>query len=549
MKKIILVGILIFLFVASYKLGDTVLWHDEAEVGTIARNVLQTGLPTTISNGQFLPIANYEGFHTQTSPYLFRWQTWIMFYLAAAGLSVNQNSEIMLRLPFLLVGFVTLIPFYYLSLEIIGSKKVAWLSTFLLAFSTQYIILIRYARYYSLVMLFGVISTHFFLKYIKSKENYLLTDLNPNKKYLAIFMVAMICLFYTHYLSFYSLLLGFVSFYLVIYGFSLLKLKMIIISKNLFWFILCIILLILSTTPWMIIFTKDNDILSRFSLFDLSSNIFILLKKINRTIPLSLLLPSFIFAIKSIKNRKFNLDFLLLFWLFISTIASVSLLTALSIPPSFGPELRYILVVYPFLFIFIAFFLGKIFLLSKFCSIWVVCLFVFTNIFSLPVELVVRENYWPFPSDKSQFRSYIFEYIFSELRTGYIGPAGEINRFFNDRNVLNGNFFVSLEGASLLFDHPEYTVDNIYTYAKKHNRKMISNDLKSYDWVILRNNCSADCLFSDSESVKEILNKYFIKHEIPIYDYIVNNREEIPYHLFANPRFRPFVVIYENQKN
>jgi 4-amino-4-deoxy-L-arabinose transferase-like glycosyltransferase len=66
-------------------IGATTLWSDEAETALVARNILQTGLPTA-SDGRHL-VSIFPNQHDVRDG-IYYWQPWLQMYLAAASMAV-----------------------------------------------------------------------------------------------------------------------------------------------------------------------------------------------------------------------------------------------------------------------------------------------------------------------------------------------------------------------------------------------------------------------------------------------------------------------------
>lgn len=539
-----ILGVLLF-GLSFYNLGSAKFWHDESEVGTIANQIIRTGLPSVTYRDAVLPIARSNDFYTSSSQHLYRWQTWLMFYVAALGIKIGGATALAARVPFVIIGLLTLPFFYKLALQLTQSKPIAKLSILLLGSSTQYLILIRYARYYSLVMFFGVFATYSFLQLITKKSKVW--------NWTVLFIFSMVSLFYAHYLSFYGMLFGFGLYYIWSQikrrKFSFTLLRTLLIHP----FSVAVIVMIVCTTPWILIFRKGVSVDTHFIADDVVINMLRLFEKINRSVPLILSLTGLaVFTkYKTEEHAELNTSPI---WLTVLLIASsftvVAITTALNIPPSFTSELRYILPVYPFFFIFLAMFLQALFVCHKRLVIIFAVLVIGTNVFSLPVEALVQDTYWPLVQNRFAVRSYLYEFITQELIHGYVGPTAGILQLLDENKESGDAVFASLEGTSIIFDQPDLKVDNEYTFAVRKNKSFSPENFRDFDWVILRDGCSFDCIFKNSEdanTAKKILIDNFSRHEIPIYDYIVDNREEIPYHLFKTPTQDPHVVVYKNE--
>lgn len=537
------------IFLSFYRIGNTKFWHDESEVGMIGKQILRTGLPLAEDSDGILPVALTNDFHTPWQPHLYRWQTWLMFYVAAAGMGVGGATEIAARFPFVCIGLLNLIFIYYLVKELIGDIRLAKVTTLLLGFSAQYLILIRNARYYSLIMCLGTLSVFFFLQCMRS---YLQDSVKKNKIVRSElgFLISMVALFYTHYLSFYGFFIAFVALYLAL---LLWKRKLQISFSSLVWlgkrsFTWTIIGIVGFTTPWLMLFRKGISGGGYFSMLEAIQNVVTLATKLNRTIPLILVAGGlYVLFLRLSKEKRYAFQrfcVITILMLVMTSIFLVSLMVALHLPPSFAPEFRYVLAIYPLLFIFLGAALLKIYDNSKVIGIIFFAMVMLSNAFSLPLEVSLPESYWPLPQSRFSVRSYLFEYISKELKDGYAGPVDNITAFLSKREHSQQKVFSSLEGLALKFSLNNTKVDNAYTFSLRMNRPMVARDLLEYDWVIFRNACAIECSGLNETDVTQVLEKNFIAFELNSFDYIVNNREEVPYHFFSSPVHPPHVVVY-----
>jgi hypothetical protein len=102
----------------------------------------------------------------------------------------------------------------------------------------------------------------------------------------------------------------------------------------------------------------------------------------------------------------------------------------------------------------------------------------------------------------------------------------------------------------MFFSLPQFIVDNNHSYEVRNKASMKSDNLLEYHWVIFRSACDIACIFpEEKELAMNILANNFKPINLPVHDYLVQNREEIPYHLFKTPNNDPKVIIYQNLKD
>lgn len=130
------------------------LWEDEAGVGNFARNILQFGLPVgwdgvNIAGTQRGIILNGDLINTS--------YTWLEMYLAAGSFALFGISSFTARLPFFFVSLFILPVLYALTYVITHSKRIAFFTVFIAAFSVPFILFAFRTRYYSLTVVFGML--------------------------------------------------------------------------------------------------------------------------------------------------------------------------------------------------------------------------------------------------------------------------------------------------------------------------------------------------------------------------------------------------------
>jgi hypothetical protein len=166
-------------------LGNQSLWQDEAQTALIAGTVLDTGLPRghdgVNSFSQELGIEFGENG-------LWKWHTWLSFYVCAASLGLLGTNTLAARLPFALFAIATVVLTWYTARSFWQDRRAAGLSATLLTLSVPFLILSRQCRYYSLAAFLSLLAL---LAYSR---------LRPTGRAWAITLfVATTLLFHTHY--------------------------------------------------------------------------------------------------------------------------------------------------------------------------------------------------------------------------------------------------------------------------------------------------------------------------------------------------------------
>ena len=135
-------------------LDDTPLWCDEAETALVARNFLKTGHCTawdgrnlgTTRNGHLLD----ANLNFRNPP--------LSFYVTAASFRLFGESPFAARLPFAVIGLLTVLLLYGLiRLECPGSPAFALFSAAMLGSCAEYILYARNCRYYALAVFLALL--------------------------------------------------------------------------------------------------------------------------------------------------------------------------------------------------------------------------------------------------------------------------------------------------------------------------------------------------------------------------------------------------------
>ena len=135
------------------------LWQDEAETALLGVNILHFGLPYA-HNGT--NVVSQEAGKEFGPDFLWRWSPWIQYYLAAGSMAVLGPTTLAARLPFTLLGFLT-VPLTYVLARLFGSIGVARLSALFLTLSVPFLLHTRQARWHGpayllvVLLLLGVV--------------------------------------------------------------------------------------------------------------------------------------------------------------------------------------------------------------------------------------------------------------------------------------------------------------------------------------------------------------------------------------------------------
>ncbi len=165
--------------------GRPTLWQDEAQSALISRTVLQTGLPLGTDGKNFF---SQEQGAEYADGHLWRWHTWLPFYMVAGAFHAFGESAWSARLPGAIWGWLTIMLVYRVAWEMWRDRRTALAAAGLLSIHVGMILLSRQCRYYSALSFFTVVSLWGYWRILQSGA-YGRTLL----------VTGMVALFHTHY--------------------------------------------------------------------------------------------------------------------------------------------------------------------------------------------------------------------------------------------------------------------------------------------------------------------------------------------------------------
>ena len=142
------------LFLCFYRLDARLLWGDEAETATLARNVLQFGVPKTSDGLNEITLLTVLGRDVVASKNgVWTWSPWLQEYLAAGSFAVFGPTTWAARAPFALIGWLSVVATGWLAFRVYRSHAIALAAIALLSFSEVFLLHARQCRYYSIIVL------------------------------------------------------------------------------------------------------------------------------------------------------------------------------------------------------------------------------------------------------------------------------------------------------------------------------------------------------------------------------------------------------------
>jgi hypothetical protein len=180
---VIVSGFLIF-----FRLDQRLLWQDEAETALLARNILIYGVPKAYDGKNLVSQEVGREYHAD---YVWRWTPWLEKYVTAASFGLLGESTYTARLPFAVIGLLSVISIYPLAVVLFRDRWVGVLAMAFLALSVPFLLHVRQCRYYSLAIVASIWVLYFFVGLARRSRGAV-----------AGFTVAMSVLFHSNYLMF-----------------------------------------------------------------------------------------------------------------------------------------------------------------------------------------------------------------------------------------------------------------------------------------------------------------------------------------------------------
>jgi len=522
---------LIFLIPFSFLLvftglDDTVLQVDEAGDTFISTTILKYGYPKH-SDGIHYTMPEGDAFDG-----IFLYRTWVPYYLQSISLQLFGQNTFSARLPFAILGVLSVWTLYSFTLRWTNRKTIAFLASLLLAASVPALLYFRTARYVAIPILLTPLLLRFYIT-IFDKAKW-----NP----VPLTLVSIIY-FHTMYVEFAGVIMGMLV-HLCVYrnrvtNSNLAKVKGSAIITGLF----CL--------PWLAtipaLMSKVSELYTSASpLVDTSwwrfpKHFFAFLFQINNYIFPFILAP-FLF-ISFLRHQRFQVSLLL--------FCSMSVLITASLHSI--PLMQYIAACIPMLFILLAMIVFHLFETSVARQSALLLVLIFTNLVHvgplLPLKQIVKNNPEKFVAtdySKNATKTFlretnlksVFYLYWQELTHRYQGPLDELVRFFETHGK---------KGETCYIDNESETLALLTGLKMIHDKDL---DFRSRpDWIVLRGNQRNSHPNEVVLNLKEKLNTIFSAHN---YEKIVlnapvkriNNSYDIQIHRFRSPISSERVHIY-----
>jgi hypothetical protein len=161
---VILIGSVVLLLA---NLGNQYLWQDEAQTALISKTILTDGVPRGYDGKNYF---SQEDGAEYGKNYIWRWHTWLPFYVLAGFYEVFGVSTFVSRLPFALFGLGTVALLYFFARSLWPRTRIPAIAASLLAISVPFMLLCRQCRYYSMAMFFTLLSLYAYVLLLEGRK-------------------------------------------------------------------------------------------------------------------------------------------------------------------------------------------------------------------------------------------------------------------------------------------------------------------------------------------------------------------------------------------
>jgi 4-amino-4-deoxy-L-arabinose transferase-like glycosyltransferase len=463
---------------------------------------------------------------------IFLYRTWVPYYLQSISLQLFGQNTFSARLPFAILGVLSVWTLYSFTLRWTNRKTVAFFACLLLATSVPTLLYFRTARYVAIPILLTPLLLRFYIT-IFDKAKW-----NPVP-----LTVVSIIYFHTMYVEFAGVIMG-MLIHLCVYrsrvtNSNLAKVK----GSAIITAVLCL--------PWLatipVLVSKLSEFYTSASpLIDTSwwrfpKHFFAFLFQVNNYIFPFILAP--LLLISSLKNLRFQVSLLL--------FCSISVLITASLHSI--PLMQYISACIPMSFVLLAMVVFYLFEKSVARQSALLLVLIFTNLIHVGPLLPLKQIATRYPENfamtayslnatktflrETNLKS-VFYLYWQELTHRYQGPLDELVRFFETHGK---------KGETCYIDNESETLALLTGLKMIHDKDL---DFRNPpDWIVLRGNQRNPHPNEVVLKLKEKLNTIFSAHN---YEKIVlnapvkriNNSYDIQIHRFRSPISSERVHIY-----
>ncbi len=539
-NKFIIIVVLFVTIIFFLKMNNIYLGQDEAETAIIAKNVLKFGYPTAWDGRNLVTQNNGIDFNEQ---YVWTWHSWFQHYLTAMSFLLLGTSTFSARLPFVILGILSVILFYFLSRRISGDETIARISTVLFATSIPFIIHVRQSRYYSLLSFATIWMLYSYMGMLQNKKRNRLQ-----------FILSSAMLFHSNYLVFFGTFAGILLYHLILEHREYDKKRFLKMMGALSG-------ILILTLPWYLYANVGEKASITYLFFSLPFNAAAIIYDVNYLVPL--LLWPLIFYMLLKKGKK---EYLLPF----SIIACLTLFLSLG-----QYRFRYLIGIIPLFYLLLAHTIKNINDKNKIIAGGVLMLLIFTNVFSAlpfmviknvtPLSLikVLNENPEKLKIEKPKMeyvflrylqivtgrkpamkildvRSPFFDYIY-EITHDYDGPNEGIVKYLQEHGSSDDTILTNYGHEPIIFYTDMRVVNRIVDNSSRaYDLTFVPYD--SVDWVIIRKDWK---LWRKGWTKR---HGDFVDNVTMNYERIIIDYPDIPWGNFPEPSYHKFRTVENEEK-
>jgi hypothetical protein len=156
-------------FLLLSELGEPYLWQDEAQTAVISQTVLEGGIPLGSDGVNFF---SQELGAEYAEGLVWKWHTWLSFYVVAGFFAVLGPTTLAARLPFALFGIATVLLGYGVGRRLWQSRAAALAAGGTLALSVPFLVLSRQCRWYTMAAFFSLLAIHLYTHLSRDERRY-----------------------------------------------------------------------------------------------------------------------------------------------------------------------------------------------------------------------------------------------------------------------------------------------------------------------------------------------------------------------------------------
>ena len=499
MKKIVIIFILVIAAILSLKnLGNIYLWEDEAETAVIAKNVLIYGYPSPWDMKNLVTQQNGQDIAIVGNHYLWRWHPWLQYYVLAPFLKIFGRNAFAARLPFVLFGLGTIYLIYLIARRLFNERAAIFAILFA-TLSWPYLVYIRQARYYALVLFFTSLVIYFYLDFLEKRKNSWVW-----------FSLAAILLFHSNFVAFLGTILGLLLHFLIFNSRN--------IKEYLTKIALVLLVVSLFTLPWFFVVDYFSIKQQGVTFYSFLRSGKFYLKNINDYIFPLVVFIGFFFFIKSIYQHRKEISLLVV------TASTIVITAAITIS---YPYTRYVVGVFPLLFILAGVLFDWLMKKDKLFVMFIPVI-ILSNFFNQLPNFLLNPRYY----QKITLDLGLFSYLY-EINHNYDGPVEAIVNYINKHKNENTTVLTNYAWEPIIFHSDAKVINRIYD----KNSKLYKLTEDQNPQFIIPRQCWGQMQIPEN----------YRKIELPQKDICWENREEPSEHLFMTTVSGPNVVLFEKK--